>query len=279
MKGHLLVGSRALEFWGVGFTANPLSDWDIICPEEDRYMYQDEKVDTSFLTDLNNAEIVERFSTKETVRVGDYDVPVCSLPGLAVLKRSHLWRDYKWDRHITQYHFCFGAYGLEILLAPYEDIAKERQELTIKAYPQGNPNLNQSNEEFFNDAVKKKFDHDWLHELVAYERRPMYTKLKKPGKADLAWCEKDLWENDLSFHQKLQCVAEETTVIACERFMIPNDWNYGYRRAYAQALKKVCTTLCSGWFRDFAIDNYPSIMGMMDLTRFRLVKEKTYEEG
>lgn len=278
MKNHLLVGSRALEFWGLGFTASPLSDWDIICPEEDRYVYQDLRVDTSFLNELNNADIVQEFSSGITTDIGGIEVEVCTPKGLAVLKRSHLWRDYKWDRHITQYHFCFGDKGLSGLLYRdyHKELARERQKLTLKAYPQGNPKLNQSNEEFFDDAVKKEFDHDWIHELVAYGKRPMYTRLKSPEKTDLAWCEGDLWER-LSHIDKLRCVAEETTVIACERFMIPSNWMHGERRAYAKALKKVCTTLCSGWFRDFAIDNYPAVMDMFDITRFRYVKEKTYD--
>ena len=45
---------------------------------------------------------------------------------------------------------------------------EERVKLTKEAYPQGNPSLNQTNEDFFDDSVKKVYDHDWLHELVAY---------------------------------------------------------------------------------------------------------------
>ena len=136
--------------------------------------------------------------------------------------------------------------------------------------------MKQTNEDFFDEAVKNVLDHDLLHALVSYGQRHRYTLLKQKDKTDLAWCEKDLWLAQ-PHYQMLQCVAEEATVIACERFMIPKNWNYGERRAYSQALKKVCTTLCSGWFRDFAIDNYPLVMDMFDTTRFRLVKEKTYD--
>jgi hypothetical protein len=57
-------------------------------------------------------------------------------------------------------------------------------------------------------------------------------------------------------------------VIAMERFLIPNDWKYSLFGAYYKALTKVCTTLSSGWFRDFAIDNHPEIMALFDKRKF-----------
>ena len=148
-----------------------------------------------------------------------------------------------------------------------DPILLERIKLTKEAYPQGNPKLNKSNDEFFDDPVEKVYDHDFLHELYAYEDRPMFEKLKRPEQFNLAWCVKDLWDK-LSQTQKLQCVAEETYVIATERFMVPNDWNYPTKKAYYFALKKVCTTLTSGWFRDFAIDNFPEVFNLYEGAKF-----------
>ena len=147
----------------------------------------------------------------------------------------------------------------------------ERIKLTKAAYPQGNPKLNKSNMEFFDDPVAKVYDHDFLHELYAYEDRPMFEKLKRPEQFDLAWCTKDLWD-ELSQTQKLQCVAEETYVIATERFMVPNNWDFATKRAYYHALKKVCATLTSGWFRDFAIDNFPQVFEMFEASKMYLVQ-------
>ena len=95
----------------------------------------------------------------------------------------------------------------------------------------------------------------------------MFEKLKRPEQFNLAWCVKDLWDK-LSQTQKLQCVAEETYVIATERFMVPNDWNCPTKKAYYFALKKVCTTLTSGWFRDFAIDNFPEVFNLYEGAKF-----------
>ena len=41
--------------------------------------------------------------------------------------------------------------------------------------------------------------------------------------------------------------------------------------------KKVCTTLTSGWFRDFAIDNYPEILKLYDHSKFEYVKNQLGE--
>jgi hypothetical protein len=77
----------------------------------------------------------------------------------------------------------------------------------------------------------------------------------------LAKCEKDMWD-DFIHMDKIKCVQEETYVIAMERFLIRNDFNWremSWVGAYHEALEKVCTELTSGWFRDFAIDNFPEI--------------------
>ncbi len=266
----MLIGSRAIKYhWDrihpgqTAFKVKEGSDWDIIgesvseqfyrslfkIPDKDRIEWHDPK-------HLNNNSMLYYFRCED----------VCNLYGLALIYRSHLWRDYKWDSHIAKYHlFIIPLLGnLKHLDDP---LMKERIKLTKEAYPQGNPNLMQANEDFFDDNVKKVYDHDYLHELLAYEERPMFEKLKRPEGFESAWCEKDLWLG-LSDTNKLQCVAEETQVIAAERFLIPTNWEGNYKQAYYKALKKVCTTLCSGWFRDYTIDHFPQVVDMFDPDRF-----------
>ena len=264
----MLVGSRAIAHWNPYFKVRPDSDWDIIgrsyentfyryelgIPDEDRIEWHDPN-------HLNNKDMIFIFETGDRV---------CSPYGLAIMYRSHLHRDWNWDAHITKYHkFILPLLKSDLHLS--DPILLDRIELTKKAYPQGNPNLMQSNEMFFDDPVKKVYDHDFLHELYAYEDRPMFEKLKHPEQFDLAWCAKDLWD-ELSHLQKLQCVAEESYVIATERFMVPNDWNYPTKKAFYFALKKVCTTLTSGWFRDFAVDNFPQVFELFDTSKMYLVQ-------
>lgn len=269
---HYLVGSVALGLQ-TDFEPNE-TDLDIICPDEDLHMYDGVKgIDASGYSALNNSDMSLICVNGFYQTFKGYKLYFADLPTLALLKRSHLWRDLKWDRHMWLYQTYLKQY--EVLWTDLDkEFLQKRIGLTKEKYPQGNPRLNQSNQDFFDDAVEKKFDHDWLHELVAFTDKPMYTRLKKGGREDSAWCEKDLWDQ-LSHMEKIVCVAEESHVIACERFMIPNDWTYPQMKAYDTALKKVCTTLCSGWFRDFAIDNYMDIRKMYSPVTFNNVRKAT----
>ena len=264
----MLIGSRAIAYWNPDFKIRSDSDWDIIgrsyentfyryelgIPDEDRIEWHDPN-------HLNNKDMIFIFETGDRV-INPYN--------LAIMYRSHLHRDWNWDAHITKYHkFILPLLKSDLHLS--DPILLERIKLTKEAYPQGNPKLNQTNEMFFDDPVVKVYDHDFLHELYAYEDRPMFEKLKRPEQFDLARCNKDLWDK-LSQTQKLQCVAEETYVIATERFMVPNDWSYPTKKSYYYALKKVCTTLTSGWFRDFAIDNFPQVFELFDASKMYLVQ-------
>ena len=273
----MLIGSRAIKHWWdefhpgqEAFKVKEGTDWDIIGYPEQESLYRGllnipdtDRIEWHNPEHLNNCILQTMFDIDN----------VCSLYGLAIIYRSHLHREYKWDAHIAKYHMFILPLidNPDVLLR--DPVLLERILLTKKAYPQGNPNLNQSNMDFFDDNVVKVYDHDYIHELYAYEDRPMFERLKKPEKFDSAWCEKDLWLG-LSDLQRLQCVAEETYVIATERFMVPKDWNFNPKQAYYMALKKVCTTLCSGWFRDYAIDNFPGVLNMYDPERFKMVKGK-----
>lgn len=262
----LLIGSRALAWHNPDFKFKPDADWDIICREEEKeyllhWAGEDKRIEFHDYEHLNNSKFYDKEVDGEP-----YRIHIASLGTLALIKRSHLWRDYKWDKHITQYHKF-------IQTLPYaystEDL-EERIKLTKEAYPQAQPKLNKTNEDFFDDAVEKIYDHDAIHELAAYYEEPLYVRLKDDQSS--AWCKKELWDN-LSHYDQLKCVAEETYVIATERFLVRNNWKYPYKQAYFDALKKVCTTLTSGYFRDKAIDYYPQIVSLFDTAKFNFIKE------
>lgn len=263
----MIIGSRAIAHWNKDFKVKPDADWDIVdYPENDaelRNFYSIPHTDRIEFHDPNTLNNFAMYSCD--------DRGFCNPYGLAIIYRSHLHRDYNWDAHICKYHRFVLPLVQDPVALLVDPILLERIRLTKAAYPQGNPKLNKSNDEFFDDPVKKVYDHDFLHELYAYEDRPMFEKLKRPEQFDLAWCARDLWE-ELTLEQKLQCVAEETYVIATERFMVPNNWDFATKRAYYHALKKVCTTLTSGWFRDFAIDNFPEVYDLYEGAKFYSVQ-------
>lgn len=263
----VLIGSRALAYWNPEMKLKPDTDWDVIS-----YAHHEgcEVHDPDF---LNNKQMLD-YSSNRIVKLPDGTNATVMFPlGLAIIKRSHLWRNLSFDKHITMYH----KFGLADLIKEFgkTDIVQKdlqaRIDMTKKAFPQRNPNLMQTKEDFFDDAVTKKYDHDYLHELFAYYDKPLYTRMLRDK--NLAWCNKDQWET-FTHEDQLKCVAEETYVIAAERFLIPNNWNFPSKLAYMKALTKVCTTLTSGWFRDKAIDFYPEIVNLYDKKKFHVVQSK-----
>ena len=256
----VLVGSRALNFWYPEIKVNTSTDWDLICNNTHEFNF--DNVERHDVNSLNNLAMTDYISFEQITLPDGQKASVMNLVGLAIMKRSHLWRDLKFDRHIAMYLHARLDKEIKMIQNEPTRYAKElfdlnnRIKLTMKEYPQGHPNLMQSKDDFFDDAVKKKYDHDLLHDLVAklsFDDVPVYTHLLKYE--GMAYCCKDKW-NALNHHMQIRAVLEEATVIAIERFMIPNNWQYIEKRAMLKALQKICTTLCSGWFRDFSIDSY-----------------------
>ena len=261
---YMLIGSRALNYWYPEVRIKNSTDFDIISKEPI------EGAEHHGWELLDNYKLVDYTSSEHTIVFNDKVVHIVNPVGLAIVKRSHLWRDLGFNKHITHYwkylaeHMKNTHLGDRILLT-------QRTILTHKMFPQGTPNLNQTVQEFFTDGVKKVHNHDFVHALFAYQEQPMYTRLQTDSTR--AWCSKELWDG-LTHVEKLQCVAEEAYVISTERFLVPKNWEYPMKLAYMQSLQKICTTLCSGYFRCFAIDHYPEVLSMFSKKKFLEVKQK-----
>lgn len=123
--------------------------------------------------------------------------------------------------------------------------------------------LNVSKNTFFtNDGIDYTIcPHDTIHELIALGTRPAYLRIQRL-ESDVQ-CEQSLW-NCSSMETKMNCVIEEARVIAIERGILPFNKTYVTDEVALQlfktALQKICTTLCSGWFREFAWTNYDKII-------------------
>ena len=66
----------------------------------------------------------------------------------------------------------------------------------------------------------------------------------------------------LTHDERIRMVREECYALALERVLIPAQdlgvpWDENL--AFQHALRRVCTNLARGWFRDFAIDHYPEV--------------------
>ena len=176
---------------------------------------------------------------------------------LYMVKRSHIWRPIKFAHHMGDMQWLKerGYIPADFKEHPFY---RARLSETKRIYGDRHPSLMKSNDEFFDDSVNKVYVHDDLHRIVAFGDQPVYETMKKDPES--AMCDKDLW-NQLPHDQQIKAVQEEAMVIALERFLIPSMLGklarpVKERPAFLMALEKICTTLCSGWFRDFAIDNY-----------------------
>lgn len=140
-------------------------------------------------------------------------------------------------------------------------IYKERMNVT---YNYKHPNLNVNKDEFFNyKEIQYVYDHDSIHEAVKLGDVPAYTKFKKEGED--VFCDKNKFSK-LTEEEKINAVLEESYVLALERSQIPfvikgNKKNkITPKESFIIALSKVCTSITSGWFREFAWENYDKVM-------------------
>ena len=138
-----------------------------------------------------------------------------------------------------------------------EWMAKREKE----TYTYLHPKLNQSKKSFFNDDVPYQFDHDSIHKAVAIGRRPAYLEYAIEGKQVLSSKEKFFQVSEVT---RLNGVLEESMVLAAERALIPNhSWDHE-RKWVIYALQKVCTSITSGYFREYAWENYDLVIKMFD---------------
>lgn len=281
----LVVGSAALKYHR-GFEARQVNDIDLIVfPDELPELVKFQKpskvevVDESHLVlrDCNNAgfkamwqpthnlveveiawpgSVAERILGNVSWR-GTYEL--ASLDCLYSLKMSHRYRKNSPHFEKTRRDIIrMREFGAGKLLSWFKD-----REAETYAYNHPNLSAGQMKENFFNgDGVKYFFDHDFVHTVVAriYNSNvPAYTLYLREGEA--VACDREKFEN-LSFQERIRGVCEEATVLALERSQIPCRLDPAFSKtvssawSYKYALQKVCTSITSGWFREFAWENY-----------------------
>jgi hypothetical protein len=196
-----------------------------------------------------------------------------SMKWLMATKRSHLIYPIHFEKNIEDYHLLkkvVEGSRIDMITGEEEDKIEEYYKLRYSEAAERNkqrtPNLNVTTEDFFSSKlpVPNYFVHDHIHEMMTHYEKPIFSMMQKDSSK--AWCSKDLFF-ELPYKYQVQCVMEEAYVIALERYIIPQHGeNYhNHRDCYNRAVKRICTTLTSGWFRDFAIENYPQVTQWYDL--------------
>lgn len=142
-----------------------------------------------------------------------------------------------------------------------------------ESYTYAHPKLNVSSKDFFNgDGVNYIYDHDSIHLAVAIlgdwdtfsrKPRPAYTFYMKDGSEVMTSKEKFY-----SVEEKIRLygVYEESCVLALERSQIPHglgkEGGPTARWSFEMALMKVCTSITSGYFREYAWENYQKVLDL-----------------
>jgi hypothetical protein len=183
---------------------------------------------------------------------------VPSLNILYMLKMSHRFRK-------DSPHFLKTMQDIQAMRKVGAFIKPEHMEFYKKreaaTYWYQHPNLNRTKAEFFNPEDKYMvYDHDSIHEAVAVGSRPAYTWYAVDGTEVLS--SKHKFFNDINHHIRCRGVYEETCVLALERSQIPTGFDVDPEWSFKKALEKVCTSITSGWFREFAWENYDYVLEM-----------------
>lgn len=176
---------------------------------------------------------------------------VPSLDMLFTIKASHKYlknSPHFW-KTLTDYHILKHS-GAKIR-EEYQAFFKMREKET---YTYSHPKLNQNKDGFFaDDNIKYVYDHDTIHQSVAmFDGIPAYTRYMKDGeevqcdKAKFFACPREI---------QLAGVVEEAAVLAIERSLVPHPGVWTPQYAWRFALSKVCSSITSGWFREFAYEN------------------------
>lgn len=193
---------------------------------------------------------------------------------LYLTKKSHIHYPIHYDKSIADYSLLKTVIDVE-KVKTYQLYYELRLQETKERINKRSPTLNRTNEDFFDrskNVVGYVFEHDDIHEAIKHYERPVYEMMKKDFSK--AWCEKDMFHN-LPHEYKVRCVQEEAYVIALERYIILRKGHYkDPQLAYKAALQRICTTLCSGFFRDFAVENYFEILNAYSDNYVSKFKEK-----
>lgn len=222
-----LIGSRAMKHWYPD--AREPHDWDY----QSGTKYHD-PVYLSMLPEPRDIFVDSRLGLWDWRSVADPNE-------LYTLKISHSFWDINgtWNKHAGDIVFlqrkgCVFIRELYDILLP---IWRER-------YARHKTSLKQNAGDFFNDAVDRKYEHDSLHESVAYYDRPLFESILKDGE-DVAVDNRKFF-NGLGYSDQLRCVREEIYATALERKLIPGNYQGSPRAAYWWALRRTATSLFKG---------------------------------
>ena len=223
----LLIGSEAIKRWYPEFPREP--------KDRDFATKRNLKNPERGIEYLHNPVLVEWYNMTD----------ICPPSGLLTLKMSHIFWDIKRDKHLhdIQWLLAQGVRPIPALFYQLYEFWTEKHGKNKRS------DLNMTADEFFDNALTCKHDHDYLHTLI--NPTPTYFKVLKDG-ADVDVCEDKF--NALTHEEKAALVREEVYIMAYERFS-SDYWVVAYRKM----LKKFLINHAPLWEAYWILINYSEL--------------------
>lgn len=225
----MIIGSTAMKFWFPEFR-NP-SDFDQLTTDPSSGRDGDNFWHDSFPWDWSDP----RFATPSE---------------LLTIKISHSYWEIgnTWNKHAGDILFL-RQQGAGFIPEMHDILYP----VWLEKHGRKRTNLNQSKDNFFKDAVVRKYDHDSIHDSVAYGERPLYESILKDGSEVLTDWDKFM---AMDHDTQLRLMREEIYATALERIMIPSNYKGSPGAAYHWALRRTATSLFKGKWARMLMENY-----------------------
>lgn len=237
---YLIYGSSAIKHHFPDYNKEP-KDIDVIVDTNTKPKVQ---------IDLNISDkIVEQYYLPEFDYIfqRNKDKLYVDADFLYTIKMSHLSWNINWDKHMKDAIFL-KEQGCKLDKELYNSLIKAWSRIHGKK----SVKMNVENDVFFKENIKRKYDHEFLHEQFAFYDRPLNERIRKDLNSPL--CSEELWDL-LSEEDRLKCALEEIMVLTAERYLLVTE-PLPIKFAKIKTIKNMITSTTSGWFNLFLKENF-----------------------
>jgi len=245
----ILTGSKATKHWFPDFPREP-KDTD--------YVFEDNKKGFELKKDEGKIE----YLWNPILFKYNYGFPICIPNNLYTMKMSHLFWDVNWEKHEWDATWLREK-GCVLIRPLFDELYKF---FNVLHGENKRSDLKMSSADFFDNALKCEYSHDWLHTLI--NPFPTYEKVLI-GEVEVG----EEKFNLLTEEEKEALVREEVYVMAFERWP-----NIDYRHAYGRMLKKFILSHAPIWEAIWILENYKKLC-RAEYNFIKHLNEKINEQG
>lgn len=193
----------------------------------------------------------------------DWSGSVANLDELYTIKVSHIFWDLRNNSWLKHFNDIMLMKEENAKLIP--ELYKLLYSIWEEIHGKKPANLNKVPEEFFNNQVKRYYEHDSIHASIAYFNEPLFNKILRDNHEVAV--SKEKFDN-LPHNEKIMLIREEIYATALERYVIPKlgyidkannltkitlkNKSYSF---YQESLKKIITSYSKGWFALFIVEH------------------------